>query len=398
LIAKKKWILELLLCALAAIVLGQGAAWATDLQEAQDFGTNPGNLGMKYFAPENLAADAPLVLVLHGCNQSVAAIADAGWLDLAEERGFVLLFPEQKLFNNPSGCFNWAGEYGDLSNLERGEGENESIMQMVLFIQQLLEINSEKIFISGFSSGGAMASIMLATWPEVFDAGAIMSGITYACSMFPWEAQPCIMPGIDRGPAEWASRVRDAFPEYEGTYPRLSLWQNARDPVVGVLNLSELVEQWTEVHGIDRVPDEELASGAASILRYQDESGVVRVESWLIEQAGHGIPIDEASGCGISSTYVLDTGVCFAKEALGFFGIEKGNLRDELRPGRPQSLLDGTRFEQEGTPIFRMPGAESEEEQNDAEGGCQSTGSSAASSGLWSCLVLMMMLGRLRQQ
>ena len=60
-------------------------------------------------------------------------MAPGGFEALADERGFHVLYPQQKSDNNPVGCFNWAGEYGDPANLERGKGENRSIISMVIF-------------------------------------------------------------------------------------------------------------------------------------------------------------------------------------------------------------------------------------------------------------------------
>jgi len=80
----------------------------TGLQETADFGSNPGNLRMFSYLPPSLAADAPLVVVLHGCTQSAASYDQgAGWSTLADQYGFALLFPEQQHINNAYGCFNW---------------------------------------------------------------------------------------------------------------------------------------------------------------------------------------------------------------------------------------------------------------------------------------------------
>lgn len=80
-------------------------AAGTGLVEIQGFGDNPGNLNGYYYAPQGLPADAPLVVVLHGCAQDAAGIARlSGWNRLAETYGFAVLYPQQKRANNLNNC------------------------------------------------------------------------------------------------------------------------------------------------------------------------------------------------------------------------------------------------------------------------------------------------------
>ena len=135
------------------------------LQEVHGFGANPGNLRMFSHLPARLEADPALVVVLHGCTQTAAGYDHgAGWSTLADRYGFALLLPEQQPSNNPNGCFNWF-QTGDI---ERGRGEALSIRQMVEKIVVDQGIDRRRVFITGLSAGGAMTSVMLACYPEVF--------------------------------------------------------------------------------------------------------------------------------------------------------------------------------------------------------------------------------------
>src|SRR5262249_57331787 len=140
-------------------------------------GSNRGALKMCEYVPAGLPSGAPLVVVMHGCTQTAAAMESAGWNALADQYKFAVLYPEQESANNPVTCFNWAGEYGDPADLVRGMGENESVIEMVDHAIQAHGSDATKVFIVGFSAGGAFAAVMLATWPERFAAGAIMSGL-----------------------------------------------------------------------------------------------------------------------------------------------------------------------------------------------------------------------------
>ena len=85
--------------------------------------------------------------------------------------GFVLLFPEQTQANNPKTCFNWFLP-GDIA---RDRGEALSIRQMVEKTIGAYGIDRSRVFVTGLSAGGAMTAVMLATYPDVFAAGAIFA-------------------------------------------------------------------------------------------------------------------------------------------------------------------------------------------------------------------------------
>src|ERR1700730_5749564 len=143
---------------------------SSHLREIMDFGSNPGALRMFTYLPPDLPAGCGLVVVLHGCAQSAGGYdLGAGWSTLAKRFGFALLLPQQQRSNNPHGCFNWF-QKGDI---ERGRGEALSIRQMVEQIVSDHRLDRTRVFVTGLSAGGAMTSVMLATYPDVFAGGAI---------------------------------------------------------------------------------------------------------------------------------------------------------------------------------------------------------------------------------
>ena len=98
------------------------------LVEITDFGSNPGDLRMFSFVPDNLQQPPALVVVLHGCGQTAAGYdLGAGWSTLAKHYGFALLMPEQQSSNNANGCFNWFNP----EDTTRDSGEACSIRQMI---------------------------------------------------------------------------------------------------------------------------------------------------------------------------------------------------------------------------------------------------------------------------
>src|SRR5512140_848313 len=97
------------------------------LVQVTSFGSNPGSLDMYEYVPANLAAGAPLVVVMHGCTQNASAIEVAGWNSLADEYGFAVLYPQQRTGNQPLDCFLWYSP----ADTARAKGEAQSIVQMV---------------------------------------------------------------------------------------------------------------------------------------------------------------------------------------------------------------------------------------------------------------------------
>ena len=98
-----------------------------------------------------------------------------GWSTLAKRYGFALLMPEQQGANNANTCFNWFNP----EDTARDSGEACSIRQMIARAVDDIGIDRHRIFITGLSAGGAMTSVMLATYPEVFAAGAVIAGLPY---------------------------------------------------------------------------------------------------------------------------------------------------------------------------------------------------------------------------
>ena len=152
------------------------------LVEVTGFGANPGGLKMYEYAPASLGTKPAVVVVLHGCTQGAADVAQTGWNSLADKLGFVVVYPEQSTTNNSERCFNWGGVYGDMTKIARNQYENASIKQMVDKSVAAHSADTKRVFVVGFSAGGGEAAVMAAAWPDVFAAGAAIAGIPYHCA------------------------------------------------------------------------------------------------------------------------------------------------------------------------------------------------------------------------
>lgn len=293
------------------------AAIATDLVEVPAFGPNPGALAMYEHVPAGLPEGAPVVVVLHGCTQRAADIAKAGWNTLADERGFVAVYPEQR--DQALKCFGWSPGVGSANDLVRGKGENGSIKAMVDRALSAHGGDARRVFVVGFSAGGAEAAVMAALWPEVFAGAASFAGVPFGCSSSFFDVNACMNPGQDRTAKDWGDRVRGAVPGYAGPYPRFAVWQGTSDAVVGPKNRTQLARQWTHVHGLAMSDAETETVDGHLHETWRDGSGRVVVESYAIEGLRHGMPV--VAGCGEVGSYAFDRGVCGARKVADFFGL-----------------------------------------------------------------------------
>jgi poly(hydroxyalkanoate) depolymerase family esterase len=287
----------------------------THLTEVTGFGSNPGALRMFTYVPKKLARSPALVVVLHGCTQTAASYdLGAGWSTLAERYGFVLLLPEQTPANNPKTCFNWFLP-GDTS---RGRGEALSIRQMIEKTIGAHGSDRSRVFITGLSAGGAMANIMLATYPEVFAAGAIIAGLPYGTASNVQEAFESMFQGKSHIAKVWGDEVRRASP-HRGPWPRVSIWHGDADTTVKPINAESLIRQWTDVHGVDAAPVEDKIDGYPRKVWRRD--GVDVVEAYTITGMAHGTPLATAAHGGEAGPFMLEAGISSSYHIARFFGL-----------------------------------------------------------------------------
>jgi poly(hydroxyalkanoate) depolymerase family esterase len=299
------------------------------LTAVASFGNNPGALKMFTYSPPGVGENAPLVVALHGCTQTAADYVKAGWNDLANTLKFHVIYPEQQTANSAMRCFNWY----ELGDIKRGAGEALSIKQMVDAMKAQYAIDSDRVFVTGLSAGGAMTAVMLAAYPDVFAGGAILAGIPYSCATNSLDMSKCMSPGVDKTPSAWGDLVRAAMPAgYAGRLPKVSVWHGTGDAVVKPVNTKELVDQWTNVHGIDATADATSTVSGATRTEYRSAGGATLVETYSIPNMGHGTPVDPgfapAGGCGAAGSYILDVNLCSTYQIGLFFGLDQGSGGD----------------------------------------------------------------------
>ena len=287
-----------------------------------NFGTDPGSLSADIYVPKNFPKNGPLVVVLHGSTQSPDDYdIGSGWSTLAEECGIALLFPGQRLTNNMIGSFNWF-ETGDS---QRGEGEPLSIRQMIGQVVDDHAVDPSRVFITGMSSGGAMTSVMLATYPEVFAGGAIIAGIAFGSATNMMEAVMRMNGFGSPSDSRLDALVQDAT-DFAGPWPTISVWQGDSDTTVASSNAASIVAQWQQIHKVaDKPTRVETVDGFPRKV-WCDADGRVVIEEFIITSMGHGTPIsaDGVEGLGEEGKYMLEVGISSTRHIADFWGLTQG--------------------------------------------------------------------------
>ena len=291
------------------IALSQPAA-AASLVEVTNFGTNPGGMRMHVYVPDVRPGSPGIVVAMHGCGGSGPGFySGSEFASLADRYGFIVIYPtatQQAGFGN---CFD---VWSDASKRRGGGSDPVSIMSMVTYVQRQYGGDPQRVFATGSSSGGMMTNALLALYPDVFKAGAAFMGVPFNCfanaADFPPSSSRCTGGSMNRTPQEWGDAVRQAYPGYTGTRPRVQLWHGTNDTLVPYSLLQEAIEQWTNVFGLSQTPTStDTPQANWNRRRYAD-----LVEAYSIQGAGHSLP---AGGMALS--------------AIQFFGLDRST------PGSP---------------------------------------------------------------
>ncbi|MGI5274276.1 extracellular catalytic domain type 1 short-chain-length polyhydroxyalkanoate depolymerase [Nonomuraea sp. CA-218870] len=264
--------------ALSMVLTTAPRASAAVLTEVTGFGANPGGLRMYLYVPDRPASRPGVLVAMHGCNGWAQGFHQGTeFASLADRHGFIVVYPQaNKSANGMSNCFDvWSDEA-----LRHGGGSDPvSIVSMATYALQRYNGDPERVFATGFSSGAMETLNLLATYPDVFKAGAPFAGVPYAC-LGPAGCG-------DKTPQQWGDLVRNAYPGYTGPRPRVMAWHGTADSVLPYTMLQEEVDQWTNVHGLSQTPTTTDSPQSGWTRRV---FGAGQVEAYTITGAGHDLP------------------------------------------------------------------------------------------------------------
>ena len=307
----------------------------TRLRELTGFGSNPGNLRMFGYAPQHLPPAAPLVIALHGCTQTADDYDHGtGWSSLADKLGFVVVYPQQQPANNPRNCFSWFLP----DDIARGQGEARSIREMVEHAIATFDADRGRVFVTGLSAGGAMASVMLATYPEVFAGGAIIAGLPYGCASNVQQAFELMFTAQAEGARALGDRVRAAS-GHRGPWPKISVWHGTSDPIVQPSNGEDVIRQWTDVHNVGEYPTRQELIRDHTRRVWSNANGEALIEAFSISGMAHGVPLATTGGesCGAAGAFFLEVGISSTHRIAHFWQLDE-SLVEMPRAASPPSV------------------------------------------------------------
>jgi poly(hydroxyalkanoate) depolymerase family esterase len=272
-----------------------------------------GTRGYKVYVPSGYSGQAlPVIVMLHGCKQNPDDFAaGTGMNSIAEQNNCFVVYPAQTHAANGSNCWNWF----NAGDQQRNQGEPSIIADITREVIRTYNIDPSRVYVAGLSAGGAMAAIMGATYPELYAAVGIHSGLPYGAA----HDLPSAFAAMKNGMAK---------PNSSGAFGKpvpAIVFHGDRDTTVHSCNGDQVLAQCTgnsAASPADRqskpcvtVEKGSVPQGRSYTKTVQfDGDGKAFAEHWTVHGAGHAW-----SGGTRNGSYTDPKGPNAAQEMLRFF-------------------------------------------------------------------------------
>jgi poly(hydroxyalkanoate) depolymerase family esterase len=260
-----------------ALPIPAGARFVT-----RSFTSSAGSREYKLYVPASaLEKSRGLIIMLHGCTQNPDDFAAGTNMNaIAETHGLLIAYPAQTRANNPSSCWNWF----ETNHQLRDRGEPAILAGLTQRLIEEFEIRDDHVFVAGLSAGGAMAVIMGATYPDIYRAVGVHSGLAYQSAGNIMSAL-----AVMRGSAgsslfgKVQSRADDSEPM------RTIIFHGSADRTVHPSNAERISTMARTTGNADAI---EKTTASVNGRRFTktvvaNAKGEFAIESWLIQGAGH---------------------------------------------------------------------------------------------------------------
>jgi poly(hydroxyalkanoate) depolymerase family esterase len=260
---------------------------------SRSFTNHAGTRAYKLYVPASYAGQlgepVPVVVMLHGCTQSPDDFAAGTRMNaLAEQHGFLVVYPAQAANANGSKCWNWFRA----EDQDRDRGEPSLIAGITREVVASHHVDVRRVFVAGLSSGAAMAVILGATYPDLYAAVGAHSGLPYGAahdmpSAFAAMKGSTGLPGMPKRSGSGAQHTA------AGRGVPTIVFHGDRDHTVDARNGAEIVDQAIRGYADEAHLQASVRQGAAAAGRqysrtvYADAANQPVVEQWVLHGAGH---------------------------------------------------------------------------------------------------------------
>lgn len=275
--------------------------------EERAYANEAGSRAYKLYVPSGYRGQAlPLVVMLHGCTQSPDDFAAGTRMnDVAEERLFLVAYPAQPASANASKCWNWFSA-GDQ---QRDRGEPSLIAGITREVVRDFAVDAGRVYIAGLSAGGAAAAIMGATYPDLYAAIGVHSGLACGVASDMSSALAAMRQGA---PATRPTRGHGAG----GKAVPSIVFHGDRDRTVNPINGDQVIQQSKAAAELRAAVSRGEAPGGMAYTRtvHTDGTGQATLEQWVLHGAGHAW-----SGGSPAGSYTDPRGPDASREMARFF-------------------------------------------------------------------------------
>jgi len=245
-----------------------------------------------YIPSSYVGKPMPLIVMLHGCKQNPDDFARGTRMNtLAEEHGFLVAYPAQTARANGSNCWNWF----NASQQSRAGEEPSLIAGIARHVGESCQVDETQVFIGGLSAGAAMAVIAASSYPEVFKAVAVHSGLPVGAAHDVPSAFAAMQGRSSAGDFKGRpGRNRERRAGVQARPVRTIVFHGDSDATVALANGEEVARQAVQAFDAERgsplqqVVERCSAGGRdCTVTNYLDQGGQALVETWTVHGGSH---------------------------------------------------------------------------------------------------------------